>query len=112
MNTFKVSHHGGALCALVKAETPERAIEICKAHREAKRLWSRKPPQSVLSDSYDVEQASRRDIAWARRFRVGALTDVPGKPRKGAVRPCKRLGGTRGRATATDHAGGQFCEAA
>ncbi len=93
---YKVSYHGGALCALIKAETPERAVEIAKAHREAKRVFSGHPPREVLEDRYDVAVATEREIAWARKFRVGVLTDMPEKPRKGAPRSRKRETGTPG----------------
>ncbi len=112
MRLFRVSYHAGSMCALVKAETPERAVEIAKAHRETKRLWSGKPPQSVLSDNYEVEPASESDIAWCKSFRVGVLTGMPEKPRKRAARSRKQLAGAPGGVAATGHAGGQFCEAA
>ncbi len=109
---WKVSYHNGSLSALVEAETPERAVEIAKAHREKKRLWSRKPPQSVLSDSYEVEPASARDIEWARSFGVGVLTRMPVKLRKGGVRSRKQPTGAREGAEAVTRPSGQFGEAA
>ncbi len=101
---WKVSYHNGSMCALVEAETPERAVEIARAHREKKRLWS-KPPQAVLDDSYEVAPATERDVAWARKFRVGVLTDMPMKPRKGAPRSRKRTAGAQEGAEATKHPG-------
>ncbi len=98
MRIYKVSYHGGSMCALVETETPERAAVIAKAHREAKRVFSGHPPREVLEDRYDVAPATERDVAWARKFRVGVLTDMPMKPRKGAPRSHKRETGTPPRA--------------
>lgn len=109
---YRVSYHDGSLCALVKAETPERAVEIAKAHREAKRVFSGHPPRGVLEDHYDVAVATEREIAWARKFRVGVFTIMPEKPRKGAPRSRKRGTGTQEGAEAVTCPSGQFGEAA
>ncbi len=93
---YKVSYHRGSLCALVETETPERATEIAKAHREAKRVFSGHPPREVLEDRYDVAPATERDVAWARKFRVGVLTDMPEKPRKRAPARVSRTSAPRG----------------
>ncbi len=53
-----------------------------------------------------------RDIAWARSFGVGVLTDMPEKPQKGAARSRKAPAGTPEGAEAVARAGGQFGEAA
>ena len=96
---WKVSYHRGALSALVKAETEERAVEIAKAHREKKPAFGGKPPKAVREDCYETTLASERDIAWARSFGVGVLTDMPEKPQKGAARSRKQPAGAspRGR---------------
>ncbi len=109
---YKVSYHGGALCALVEAETPEQAVEIVRAHREKKSVFGGKPSKIVREDRYEPALASERDVAWARSFGVGVLTDMPEKPQKGAARSRKQLAGAPGGVAATGHAGGQFCEAA
>ncbi len=109
---YKVSYHDGSLCALVKAETPERAVEIAKAHREAKRVFSGHPPREVLEDRYVSTAATARDVAWARKFGAGVLTSMPEKPRKGAPRLRKRETGTQEGTEATTRASGQFGEAA
>ena len=109
---YKVSYHGGSMCALVETETPERAAVIAKAHREAKRVFSGHPPREVLEDRYDSTAATARDVAWARKFGAGVLTSMPMKPRKGAPRSRKRLAGTPEGAEAITRAGGAFGEAA
>ncbi len=109
---YKVSYHGGSMFALVEAKTPERAVEIARAHREKKSVFGGKPSKSVREDRYEPALANDRDVAWARSFGVGVLTDMPEKPQKGAVRSRKRLGGAPGGVAATGHAGEQFCEAA
>ncbi len=109
---WKVSYHNGSLSALVEAETPERAVEIAKAHREAKRVFSGHPPREVLEDRYDSTAATARDVAWARKFGAGVLTSMPEKPRKGGLRARKRRAGAREGAEAVERASGQFGEAA
>ena len=109
---YKVSYHGGALCALVKAETPERAVEIAKAHREAKHIFRDKPPKSVREDHYEAAPATERDIEWARKFGVGMFTDMPSKNGKGRPRARKRPAGTPEGAEAITRAGGAFGAAA
>ncbi len=94
---YKVSYHRGALSALVEAETEERAVEIARAHREKKPVCGGKPPKAVREDRYEPALASERDIAWARSFGVGVLTDMPEKSQKGAVLSRKRPVGTPGR---------------
>ncbi len=102
---YKVRYHGGSMFALVMAEAPERAVEIAKAHREAKRVFSGHPPREVLEDRYDVAPATERDVAWARKFRVGVLADMPVKLSKGAPRSRKRRAGAQEGAEATKHPG-------
>ncbi len=109
---YKVSYHGGSMCALVMAETPERAVEIAKAHREAKRVFSGHPPREVLEDRYDSTAATARDVAWARKFGAGVLTSMPMKPRKGAPRSHKREIATPEGTEAAKRPSGQFGEAA
>ncbi len=91
---YRVDYHGGSLCALVKAETPERAVEIAKAHREAKRVFRGHPPGEVIEDHYDVATATEREIAWARKFGASVYTDMPKKPSKGGLRAHARLSGS------------------
>ena len=112
MVTYRVSYHRGSLCALVEAETPARAVEIARAHREAKRLWSRKPPQSVRDDSYDIVVADERDIRWARKFGTGVLTDMPQKARKGRSHARKRLEEVLVGPRTASHVGAAFPDAA
>ncbi len=102
---YKVSYHGGSMCALVEADLGQHAIEIAKAHREAKRVFRGGPPKEVREDSYDVAPATDRDIAWARKFRVGVLADMPVKPSKGAPHSRKRRAGAQEGAEATKHPG-------
>ncbi len=109
---YKVSYHGGALCALIKAETPERAVEIAKAHREAKHIFRDKPPKSVREDHYEAAPATERDIQWARKFGVGMFTDMPSKNGKGRPRVRKALAGTTEGTEAVTRPSGQFGEAA
>ncbi len=109
---YRVSYHAGSLCALVKAETPERAVEIAKAHREKKSVFGGKPSKTVREDRYEPSLASERDVAWARSFGVGVLTRMPEKLRKGAVRSRKRPAGVSEGAEAVTHPSGQFGEAA
>ncbi len=111
MRVSKVSYHGGSMFALVKAATPEQAVEIAKAHREKKRLWSQ-APQAVLSDRYEVVLATERDIAWARKHGSGVLTDMPAKPRKTVLRARKPLAGVSVGAEATTRVSGTIGEAA
>ncbi len=109
---YKVSYHRGSWCAPVETETPEHAIEIAKAHREAKRVFSGHPPREVLEDRYDVVPATERDVAWARKFGAGVLTSMPEKPRKGAPRSHKREIATPEGTEAAKRPSGQFGEAA
>ena len=89
-----MSYHAHSLCALVKAETPERAVEIARAHREAKRVFRGHPPREVIEDHYDVAVATEREIAWARKFGASVYTDLPEKLPKGGLRARKRLLGS------------------
>ncbi len=103
---YRVSYHGGSLCALVEAETPERAVEIAKAHREKKFGFGRKPPKAVREDRYEPALASEHDIAWARSFGVGVITDMPSESRRGRPRSRKRPADTPEGAEAVARAGG------
>ncbi len=69
-------------------------LEIARAHREKKPVFGGKPPKAVREDRYEPALASDRDIAWARSFGVGVLTDMPEKSQKGAVLSRKRPVGT------------------
>ncbi len=109
---WKVSYHNGSLSALVEAETPERAVEIAKAHRETKRVFKGHPPREVIEDHYDVATATEREIAWARKFGASVYTDMPEKPSKKGLRARKRPEGTTEGAEAITRAGGAFGEAA
>ncbi len=109
---YKVEYHHGSLCALVKAETEERALEIAKAHREAKHIFRDKPPKSVREDHYEAAPATERDIEWARKFGVGVLTDMPSKNGKGRPRSRKQPAGASQGAEAVTRPSGQFGEAA
>ncbi len=109
---YKVSYHGGILCALVEAETPERAVEIAKAHREAKRVFRGHPPREVIEDHYDVATATERESAWARKFGASVYTDMSKKPSKKDLRARKRPAGTPEGAEAITRAGGAFGAAA
>ena len=99
--TWRVSYHGGNLFSLVEADMPERAVEIAKAWRERKRLWSGKPPPEVLGDEYTIRPATDRDIEWAAKFGCKPYTTMPpprrGKPPLGAV---EGVGVHRGREAA------------
>ncbi len=81
---FKVSYHGGNLYALVETDLAQRAIDIAKAHRLRKRVFSGHPPKEVLDGHYEATAATERDIAWTASFGGRPLTDMPAKPRKGA----------------------------
>ncbi len=114
---YKVSYHGGALCALVEAKTPERAVEVARAHRLRKferspRLG--KPPKSVVEDVYSVALATERDIEWTAKFGAGVLTDMPAAAGQRAVSSRKRLSGTSGSTPEPTRraGGGTFGEAA
>ncbi len=102
--------------ALVEAETPERAVEIAKAHRLRKferspRLG--KPPKSVVEDVYSVALATERDIEWTAKFGAGVLTDMPAAAGQRAVSSRTRLSGTSDTPEPTRRAGGgTFGEAA
>ncbi len=109
---YKVSYHGGSMFALVEAETPERAAEIARAHREKKSVFGGKPSKTVREDRYEPALASERDVAWARSFGVGVLTDMPEKPQKRAVRSRKALAGTTEGTEAVTRPSGQFGKAA
>ncbi len=110
---WKVGYHQDSLFALVKAETPERALKIAKAHRETKRVFRGHPPREVIEDHYDVATATEREIAWARKFGAGVYIDMPEKPPKGRPRARKRLSGTSDTPEHTRRAGGgTFSEAA
>ncbi len=109
---WKVSYHNGSLSALVETETPERTVEIAKAHREAKRVFSGHPPREVLEDRYDVAPATERDLAWARKFGAGVYTDMPEKPPKGRPRSRKQPADASQGAEAVTRPSGQFGEAA
>ncbi len=109
---YKVSYHGGSMCALVETETPECAAVIARSHREAKRVFKGRAPKDVREDRYDVAPATDRDIEWARKFCVGVLTDMPSKNGKGRPRARKALAGTTGGTEATTRPSGQFGEAA
>ncbi len=110
---YRVAYHQGSLSTVVKAETPERAVEIAKAHRETKRVFKGHPPREVIEDHYDVATATEREIAWARKFGSGVYTDMPEKPPKGRPRARKRLSGTSDTPEHTRRAGGgTFSEAA
>ncbi len=112
MRLFRVSYHGGSMCALVKAETPERAVEIARAHREAKRVFRDHPPEEVREDRYEAPLATERDIAWARKFGASVYTDMPKKPSKKGLRARKRAAGVSDEAEAITRAGGAFGAAA
>ncbi len=94
---YRISYHGGNLYALVKAETPERAVEIAKAHRLRKFERSArlgKAGRAVIDDVYTVDLATERDIAWARSFGVGVFTDMPLPADKRPASARKRLAGS------------------
>ncbi len=75
---FKVSYHGGELFALVVAATPDEAVEIARAHRQAK--FRGTPPTSVGEDNYEVSAPTERDIRWCHECQTGVQTGMP--PRK------------------------------
>ena len=85
MNTarkiWRVGYHAGNLFALVKATTPQRAIDIARAWRERKfgrhGGLSGAPPKSVLADTYTVRIATVRDIAWLARFGCKPYQGMP-----------------------------------
>lgn len=91
---WKVSYHAGELFALVEAATLDEAVEIAKAHREAKSTFGGNPPRSVLDDIYEATTPTDRDLAWARKCRLGVLTDMPVKNQRGRPRSRKPLEGT------------------
>ena len=93
-SVWRVSYHDGSLFALVEAATPDEAVEIAKAHREAKSLFGGSPPRSVLDDIYEATTPTDRDLAWARECRLGVLTDMPVKNQRGRPRSRKPPEGT------------------
>ncbi len=109
---YRVSYHGGSLFALVEVGTEERALEVARAHREKKHIFRDKPPKSVREDHYEAAPATEHDIKWARKFGIGAFTDMPSKNGKGRPRSRKRPAGTSEGAEAMTRAGGAFGEAA
>ncbi len=57
--------------------------------RQAKHIFQDKPPPEVLKDTYEATPATDRDVEWARKFRVGVLTDMLSKNGKGRPRSRK-----------------------
>ena len=112
---FRVGYHGGNLYALVECDTPERAVEIAKAHRLRKFARSSRlgrPSKSVLADSYEPTIATDRDIAWFARAGIVTRTDMPVANDKRAASPRKRLSGTSGARGAETRPGSTFGETA
>ncbi|MEE8203825.1 MAG: hypothetical protein V3R74_08740, partial [Alphaproteobacteria bacterium] len=68
-----VSYHGCSLYVLVEVETPERAIGIARAYREAKRLTFRSRPSKTGLDITEFKrivqmvQKGERDAGQAKK---------------------------------------------
>lgn len=90
---YKMNFHNGELFSLVEAAGPDEAVEIAKAHREAKSLFGGNPPRSVLDDIYEATTPTDRELAWARECRLGVLTDMPVKNQRGRPRSRNGVGG-------------------